>query len=467
MILQSFAAFGLAVLAGFGLIHLVWKNDTFWALALKIFLGIGAGLGMTSCLYFLRLLLFPGQGGYLLIQAGFLGAILIALGLRRRFSFVHALPRLSISPLQGFLGFAAGVVLLASIYYAITFARLTPHGEYDAQAIWNLRARSIYRLGDAWENAFSPLLNRNFHMDYPILLPLSVVGGWNTLGGEVLRVPAVIGMLFLFGMAGVIFSTVALLRSGSQAALALITLLATPSLLFFSKFQAADIPLTYFFLAVTSLLILAGRQADRGPLFLAGLMAGLAAWTKNEGLPFLLVIAVCTVLMFDARRLRTTLPALLAGLAFPGLTIVLFKGLISANNDLFAGNGFLAIVSKFFEPARYTQIASHLLPELLRLGGWPLSIVLVLVVYGVILGVKQPAVRTEKFVWVIPLGQLVIYLLIYMITPHDLEWHLNYSMDRLLVHLFPPALLSFFLWVNPPESLAVTTDAQTANEEVQ
>lgn len=470
MILQSFAAFGLAVLAGFGLIHLVWKNDTFWALALKSFLGIGAGLGITSCLYFLRLLLFPGQGGYLLIQTGFLGAILIALGLRRRFAFGSALSRLSISPLQVFLGFAAGVVLLASIYYVITFARLMPHGDYDAHAIWNLRARSIYRLGDAWENAFSPLINRNFHMDYPLLIPLSVVGGWNTLDGEVLRIPAVLSMLFLFGAAGVMFSTFTLLRSGSQAALTLITLLATPNLLLFSTFQTADIPLTYFFLAATSLLILAGSQNDRGLLFLAGLMAGLAAWTKNEGLPFLVIFAVCTIFMFESRQRRAVLSRLLGGLAFPGMTIVLFKTLISGNNDLFADNGLQSIVSKFFEPARYTQIASHLLPELLQLGGWPLSIVLILFVYGMIVGVSRPVIRTENFAWVIPLAQFVIYLLIYMITPHDLEWHLNYSMGRLLVHLFPPTLLSFFLWVNAPEFLSgktVTADAQIANEEVQ
>ena len=69
---------------------------------------------------------------------------------------------------------------------------------YDAQAIWNLRARFMYRSGNAWEAAFSPLINRNFHMDYPLLVPLSVLGGWTTLGGEVLRVPSMLSMLFLY-----------------------------------------------------------------------------------------------------------------------------------------------------------------------------------------------------------------------------------------------------------------------------
>src|SRR5689334_12988964 len=63
MILKSFVLFLPALLAGFGCVHLFWKNDHAGALALKVFLGIGLGLGITSCLYFLRLLLLPGQAG--------------------------------------------------------------------------------------------------------------------------------------------------------------------------------------------------------------------------------------------------------------------------------------------------------------------------------------------------------------------------------------------------------------------
>jgi len=69
------------------------------------------------------------------------------------------------------------------------------------------------------------------------------------------------------------------------------------------------------------------------------------------------------------------------------------------------------------------------------------------------MGIKRPGSFAEKFVWIIPLSQFVVYLLIYLITPHDLEWHLNYSMSRLLIHLFPMALCSFFLFVNPPETV--------------
>ncbi|RPJ28981.1 MAG: hypothetical protein EHM33_02720 [Chloroflexi bacterium] len=453
MILQSLAAYGPALAAGIGLIHLFWENNERWAILLKISLGIGAGLGITSCLYFLRLLLFPGQGGYLLIQAGFLGAVILALLIKNRLSPGKVFYRFSISPVQVILGLATLAVLWTSIYYTITFARVSPHGDYDAQAIWNLRARSIYRSGDTWENAFSPLINRNFHMDYPLLVPLSVVGGWNMLGSEVQRVPAVLSMLFLFGMAGIVFSVIAHLRTSSQAALAVIVLLATPSLLLFSTFQTADIPLTYFLIASTSLLILASNSNNRSLLFLSGIMAGLAAWTKNEGIPFLLVMIVCTLFISGVRQARTHLPFLLAGMALPLFTIVLFKIFVPANNDLFVNNGLSEIISKLLSPERYVQIMTHLLSELLQLGGWPVSIIIILFVYGWIMGIRSSGSPAEKFSGVIPLSQFVIYMLIYIITPYDLEWHINYSMSRLLIHIFPLALFSFFLFVNTPETV--------------
>lgn len=453
MILQSFAIFVPALISGFGIVHLLWKSEHAAALALKIFLGIGIGLGITSCLYFLRLLLFPGQGGYLTLQVLFLIVILIVLFSQKRIRLDVTFNSLRLSRLQVLLGLAAMIVAAIALYYSITFARLAPHGDYDAQAIWNLRARFIYRSGLEWRNAFSPLINRNFHMDYPLLIPLSVVGGWNTLGREVLRIPVALSMLFLFGMAGVIYSTTAYLRSGSQAAIATILLLATPGLLLFSTFQTADIPLTYFFLASAGLLVIAGYEKNRGLLFLSGMMAGLAAWTKNEGLPFIILMIICTIFIFGFRQERRNLSSLLAGMAFPLFTIVLFKALISVDNDLFANNGLSAIISKLFTPTRYIQILTHLASELFQLGNWPISIIVILLVYALIMGLRSSSNLAEKVLVLIPVSQFIIYLFIYVITPHDLEWHLNYSMSRLLIHIFPLGLFSFFLFVNTPESV--------------
>jgi hypothetical protein len=453
MILQSFVTFLPALLAGFGLVHLLWgSRGNAWALPLKASLGIGLGLGITSCIYFFRLLLFPGQGGYLLIELAFLVAVLIALFVRKRFSFDHSLQLNLPSWMQVLFTAVALLILFNAVSYSLAFARASPHGDYDAQAIWNLRARFIYRSGDAWEQAFSPEINRNFHMDYPLLVPLNVVGGWNTLGEEVLRVPAVQSMLFLYGIAGVIYFLIAYLRSNTQAALTVIILLATPRLLLYTGFQTADVAVAYYFLAALVFLILAFNENNPRLLFLSGMMAGIAAWTKNEGIPFLLLIILVAGWLLREHAKAHRLIAFFAGLTLPLVTIIVFKVHLPASNtnDLFAGNEISAMLSKLFDPVRYIAIFNRLGPELFQLGGWTFSIIIVLVLYGLIVGQTKHN-TIDRRLFLLPLLQLSIYFGVYLITPYDLNWHMNYSMDRLLIHLFPMALLSFFLFVNTPE----------------
>ncbi len=388
----------------------------------------------------------------MLVEAMFLALVLIALFAKKRISIHTAFKPLSFTGIQILFGVAIIFAGAVALYFLIVYARLAPHGDYDAQAIWNLRARFIFRSGDAWKNAFSPLINRNFHMDYPLLIPLSVVGGWNTLGSEVLRVPdhAFHVISVRPGWSCLLCNSLFAYKLPSSHCHD--DFACNPGLLIFSTFQTADIPLTYFFLASASLFVLASHENNRNLLFLSGIMAGLSAWTKNEGIPFVVLMVICTILISGIRQARVHLFSLLAGMALPLLTLVLFKTVVSVNNDLFTNNGLPEIISKLLTPTRYIQISTHLISEFIHLGNWPISIMAVLLVYGWIMGIRNPASLTEKVLWIIPLAQFAIYMLIYVITPHELEWHLNYSMSRLLIHLFPLALLSFFLFVNTPET---------------
>jgi len=458
MILQSMLVFLPALLAGFGLAHLIWESrGSGWGIGLKLFIGVGLGMGITSCLYFFRLVLFPGQGGYLLIELGFLGAVLAAVILKGRISLDAPFHLSSGSWMKIFFVLGTLVVLYIATRYTVAMVRNSPHGDYDAQAIWNLRARSIYRLGDAWEEAFSPKINRDFHMDYPLLIPLNVVGGWRNLGGEVLRVPAVQSMMFLYSAAGILFCLLAYSRTSSQAAVALMVLLTTPMLLLMTSFQAADIAVTYYFLAATALLVLFLAEDRPQLLFLAGMMAALSAWTKNEGIPFLLITIMFTTWMLRKRNKLSQFWNLLAGMILPIATIVLFKIHLPAaqGNDLFVENGLMAMLTRVVDPARYISIGARLISETMHLGDLRLSIVIILVIYGSLMGVKESDRGRAMYpvVFFLPLSQLAVYLGIYLVTPQDLAWHMNYSMSRLLLHLYPMILLLVFLSINTPEDV--------------
>ena len=453
MILESLSTFLLAWAAGVGVAHLAWRSLNPWSLPLKVFLGIGLGLGMTSCLYFLRLVFFPGQEGYLLLQGIIFFIVLILLYLQKRLSLDFPVRSISFSKTNLLFGLAVIVILALALLYSLVSARTAPHGDYDAHAIWNLRARFIFRLGDEWQKAFSPAINRDFHMDYPLLVPMNVTGGWNSLDEEVTRVPAVQAMLFLVGLGGVMFSALAYFRSSGQGALAMIVLLATPYILQFSTFQTADIPLSYFFLASAVLLLLAVYETSAGLLFLCGLMAGLSAWTKNEGVSFASITAVIVLVLFYKQGWRSYF-SFFGGMVLPVLTLLVFKTVLPGRNDLLVDNGLLQIIQKITDSDRYRTILQHLGPETTGLGGWPFSILVLLTAYGLIMG-RNRSIRHGPILWIVlmVMAQFLAYFGIYLITPNPQEWQIMYSMSRLLIHLFPMALLVFFLVIRTPDDL--------------
>ena len=64
MSLLSLSASLPACLLGGVILHLLWPGRDPARLWLKAALGTGLGLGLASLLYFLRLSLLPGQGGF-------------------------------------------------------------------------------------------------------------------------------------------------------------------------------------------------------------------------------------------------------------------------------------------------------------------------------------------------------------------------------------------------------------------
>ena len=99
-------------------------------------------------------------------------------------------------------------------------------------------------------------------------------------------------MVFTFATVGVLYSSVSILRSRTQGALAALLLLGTNFFILHGTSQFADVPLGFFFLATLALLALPEVWPDDRPrlLLLAGVTAGLSAWTKNEG--FLFIVAI-------------------------------------------------------------------------------------------------------------------------------------------------------------------------------
>ena len=475
MIILALASLLIAFVSGLLLTFFLGPSlkNSAAGLALGFCAGGGLGLGLTSCLYFIALL--TGLTEY--IPAIDLGVCLLLGALCfTRFKGSSA-PTLLHPPELGKRSrlhlLFAGILSIELIAWAVTFVIAyfkEPHGRWDAWLIWNMHARFLFRGGDHWRDAFASGLDWS-HWDYPLLLPLSIVRGWQYMGSETPLLPAIMGFCFTLLTIGLLLTTLTLLRGRVQGYLAAMVLLGTPFLITMGAAQFADVPLAFFILMTLGMLTLQARaeEGSVGMLLLAGLAAGMAAWTKNEGILFLLVAALslfaATVRTGSWRKACRRTAGFLAG-AMPILLIVLtFKLLLAPTGDLAAGVSWAALTEKLFDWSRYAQIArAFLLMGMsftqglvdVRVGMQfnPGAInILLLIAYLLFVGIRidRPDRTGLLTVGVVLCLMLAGYFLVYVLTPLDLTYHLITSLNRLFLQLWPSVILLTFMIARAPE----------------
>jgi hypothetical protein len=433
-------------------------------LPIIVFLALGIGLGLTSCLFFLWINGFDGRHvGFARSETLFvtlLGACAIFLRRRARRSFSDSEPGLKqeTSPsLRPDWLLTAGF-LIALLVAAISFTRLSiasPHGSFDAWGIWNLHAKFLFVNDQHWRDGFTQDLAWS-HPDYPLLVPASIARCWSYSTPENRLASVYIAALFSLATTGLLLSALSVFTDLDQALLAGTLLLSTPFFVVLGAAQYADVPLGFFFLA-TIVLLSFPEQAlgeKRGRLILAGLSAGFAAWTKNEGILFLasLLIAhlIWTLRMKRWARYSRELSAFAAGLLPILALLIYFKSSTAAYNDIFSQPDTL--LHRLSELSRYRTIFKALLAESFNFGGWFVSIVPCLALYILLVGTRGPVRKTENAICYLALALTAAgYLTIYLIAPFSLDWLLASSLNRLLIQLWPSILFLAFLRARTPE----------------
>ncbi|HLH00701.1 MAG TPA: hypothetical protein VKX49_30625 [Bryobacteraceae bacterium] len=455
--------------AGFGLMRFFLSGQLRPSLhnALLVSAGAGVGLGIASCLYFVCLASLGPKIPVLAAVEGIFVIAAVALGLRAK------VRNLELSPAPGariprYLIVLVGAAALLGLVLFVTHSANKPHGEWDAWAIWNLRARFLYRSGELWKNAFSAQLSWS-HPDYPLLLPGLVALCW-TLSSESTLVPIAIAFLFTFATAGLLISALAVLRGRAQALIAGALLLATVEFVEVGAMQYADVPLSFYILATIVLLCLQDRYPDNARFsILAGLTAGFAAWTKNEGLLFVIAVvlarAVALIRFRSVPRLVRQAGSVAAGLVFPLAVVALFKLRFAPPNDLASARPadmiahasnvgrWIAVLQGFGKEALFFgQMAVE--GELVR--GFLIPIALVLLLYWFLIRFRveerdRSAVATAALtVGLMLAGDFLVYLLL----PNDVGWQMSTSLDRIFLQLWPAGLFAFFMAANAPELVA-------------
>lgn len=425
-------------------------------------LAVGLALGLSSCTYLVWLLVEgPWRSGLILGELSFFvvaGGLLFFLWGRPIIATPQSpAPR----PKRGGLLLRTGLLTAAVVALATGVTRFTylslaqPHGEVDAVTIWNLRARFLAEGNEHWRESLTNLL-ASHNQDYPLLLPASIARWWTYLGDNPAAVPALVAMLFTLATAGLVVSALGLLRSIGQGLLAGIVLLGTPFFIKHGASQYADIPLGFFILATLVAFSLLEEDPDQTrPLVIAGLAAGCAAWTKNEGLLFVVVIVLVRLLVVVPARGWTAcadeMRTFAAGLLPVLLLVGFFKTFVAPGlSPILAQQGTAITWDRITDLNRYAGAAQAFVKKAVRFGH---PGIVVLLGYWMLVSRHEGA--TERLGFRTSAGavgfMLAGYFMIIIITPHGLEYQIATALDRLWIQLWPSAVFLFFLFVRTPE----------------
>ena len=444
----------LSFILGLLLVQVTWRLSTgvfpSWLLTISLASGVGAGL--SSSLFVIQLFFInrsPSNLGWISIELLLLACLFTGwIFLLRKSPHLEntSTPR----PTINYLLLAAWVLgMCFAILYFSQSSLLQPIGDWDGWTLWNMHAKYLAFGGQNWTKIFTEPL----HPDYPLLTSGFIARLWDIMGSDKSYSPIFTAALFTFGTIGLLMAVLKELRSWNTALLGGLVLCCSSGFIYLGSNQYADVPLSFFLLAMLSLTLLHDlRFPEKNTFFyLIGLCAGFCLWTKNEGW-LMLAAFVITRLAFQliTRRLGSSTREwgyFIGGLA-PILAIALYYHSISPPNDMTASP--LKSLTQLADPNRYLTVWSMMVQYFLNLGKWKsVSLPLLMTLFAVGMGIRVSFQERTPLV-LLGLTLLVLaaeYFFAYILTPRDLVWHITNSLDRLLLHLFTALLLLTFLLV--------------------
>jgi len=318
----------------------------------------------------------------------------------------------------------AGSILLFTAFEVFLSRK---YGDWDSITIWNFHA-DFLRDATHWKRMF--LFSEFAHPDYPLLTSATTGYFWRLMYPYSPGfVPFVLSAMFCTLIPVTIY--LELYRKNLQlAALTLLIFLSNSYYLNCGIVQYADVYLGFFLLAAVVAINYYKESQNPNYVLLCGLMLGSALWTKNEG-----ILITCIFVVFYFRDLiqKKNARYFIAGIAPFLLALLVLKLVYAPANDLIKGRHKVAW-QNILQKERYKLIFSFI-SEKLNERFYAVKIGLIVYLLDCVFRQRFPA-KNLLMICAIMGG----YVLVYIYTPHDLFWHLNTSVDRLMLQLMPATI---------------------------
>ena len=343
---------------------------------------------------------------------------------------------------------------LANIYALVIFLKYfinNPMGSWDGFRIWNIKAEFLYLQSPLWKNLFN-LPHFMSHGDYPLFLPCSTARLWLYSSHQDFTANILIGFLFTFGLIYLLYQALRYFKSEKVAYAVCTVFMLCDIFLVNGAAQCADIPLAMFFLSSVVCLFLYFKNNRFNTLLLGLIFAGLSVWVKNEGLMFFAIYAAVIFGWFLRNKdyKKSIFTAVLAGITI--FFAILFKKFSAAPNDLIFGFNETKSYVFAFDINRYIVIAKTFITLLFKKFFIFLALVLLCFKgFKIREKIRQPFLLSSLIFGLTVCG----YVAVYVLAPHDINWLVENSMDRIILQILPVFLFLFSitLRIGKPDSI--------------
>ncbi|HUP43919.1 MAG TPA: hypothetical protein VM779_00245 [Thermoanaerobaculia bacterium] len=315
---------------------------------------------------------------------------------------------------------AATVVTIAPVVFLLFASAIIPLRDYDGRAFWVLKAKAIANERMVDGPFFRGEHGPNPKNEYPLLVPIAnaavmVAGGSSD--------DLAIRWMYVLALGS--FALHARRYVGAWPA-ALIPWL--PQFAISPEGGALSAYNDIFLAAFAGCAFF--ELVERASPFRFGVWLSFLVLTKNEGLPFAVLLLAAAVVIWR-RRLPAALPAFGAALC----TLLAWRSRVEPTDD----DPLILLLSTL--PERTERLLPAINGYLAYAGDleqWGLF--WIAVALAVILLAMRRDWRTLAVPLILMIGMSAVYIAAYMVTTWQLQDHLAASADRLLMHLVAPAL---------------------------
>ncbi len=400
----------------------------------------GLGLGGVGCLLFWFSLAGWIPSLKIFCVIGIAGLIALPMRIGNWKQQQKTSPKIADTWWKKLLAGIALLVSLAALIIAFTHALGFINYEWDAYMIWGFKARILATdpcLRTAYFTNFTFAL---LHLDYPLMTPILMAGLYNLIGHFDDTTVKIIFPIFYLLLAGFIYSGLRQHLVFWQALALGAIYLSMPRLLRWAGSGYADVPLTAFYAGSILYLWSWVRTSDKRNLIIAALFMAFAAFTKNEGLALAGLMTLTILILPLPIPLRERIQSLIIFIMVFMLVLLpwlWFRDQLPNLNENYPAqlslNRFIEHIDRL--PVILKSFFLHGISLQYWNGMW-----LLLVVSTVVQGTHR-FTASELLLWFLLIGHAIIYVIIYVVTPSEVENLIPVTMDRLQIHMSPSAIL--------------------------